>query len=398
MSDKPLSYISQISELIPITGKDRIVLASFSNNSWKVIVNKDDFSVGDKCIYIETDSILPIKPEFQFLEKRCFSSKYKGYRIKTMKMGDVYSEGIAFTLDQLHIDNKLSVDTDLTEKLEIRRIEDDIPKFMIKKPAYQRFFEKWIYRIFRIKLKRKGIGVWDFPTNIIPKTDETQVQSLKYVFGKLQNLPIYASIKIDGQSATYILSKGEFSISSRNRTVYKAPVKKAVRDLTEKKAKNLINISSHIYCAAKYNIPFNMLITCQELGIHNLALQGEVAGPGIQKNRLGLEDFELFIFSAYDINERKFFTLKTLEFICNRSFLQLVPIIKGVSTFSWKNIDELTSWTEQFTYRNGSPAEGAVIRANPSEKYMPVAMEKMNAMLSFKCINPKFKIATQKDE
>jgi hypothetical protein len=399
MSDKDLAYVSKISSLDQIEGKDRIVLASFENNDWKVIVSKTDFIVGDYCIYIETGSILPIKPEFQFLEKRCYSPKYKGYKIKTMKMGEAYSEGIAFTFKQLSLPEDHEIDKNYTDILGIRRIEDDVPdiKHQVKKPKIQRFIEKWLYKIFKIKMVKKGFFVSDFPTDLIPKTDETQVQSLSYVFNELQGMPIYASIKIDGQSGTFLLNKNKFSISSRNRTVYSAPIKKAIREINERKAKKYLDYSAHAYVAALYNLPIKLQQLAKDLNIENIAIQGEVAGPSIQKNRLGLQDFNLFIFSVYDVNARRFFTLSTLEHVAKS--LKIVPIIYSVNKFEWKNIDELTKWTEQFKYTNDFPAEGVVIRANPKDEiYMPYAMHKMNAMLSLKCINPLFKLKTQDSE
>jgi ATP-dependent RNA circularization protein (DNA/RNA ligase family) len=33
----------------------------------------------------------------------------------------------------------------------------------------------------------------------------------------------------------------------------------------------------------------------------NLAIQGEIVGPGVQKNLLGLKEVSLFVFNVYDI-------------------------------------------------------------------------------------------------
>ena len=38
-------------------------------DGWNVIVRKDEFKIDDKCVYIEIDSVLPDKPEFDFLRK-----------------------------------------------------------------------------------------------------------------------------------------------------------------------------------------------------------------------------------------------------------------------------------------------------------------------------------------
>jgi hypothetical protein len=45
-----LAMVQTIKSLDIISGKDRIVLASFENVGWHVIVGKTDFKVGDKCV------------------------------------------------------------------------------------------------------------------------------------------------------------------------------------------------------------------------------------------------------------------------------------------------------------------------------------------------------------
>ena len=86
---RKLATIREVSEITPIEGRDRIVLATV--DGWHVIVQKDDFKIGDKCVFIEIDSVLPETPWFEFLRP-------KKFRIRTMKMSNVVSQGIAFPL------------------------------------------------------------------------------------------------------------------------------------------------------------------------------------------------------------------------------------------------------------------------------------------------------------
>ena len=44
---------------------------------WHLVAKKGEFKIGDKCIYCEVDSILPERPEFEFLRN-------KNFRIKTI--------------------------------------------------------------------------------------------------------------------------------------------------------------------------------------------------------------------------------------------------------------------------------------------------------------------------
>ena len=87
-----LATISKIQDIQPIPGKDRIVLATVEN--YRSIVQKDEFKPGDKVIYVYYDAILPVRPEFEFLRKRCWSEKLQGFRIRPMKMGGAISEGL----------------------------------------------------------------------------------------------------------------------------------------------------------------------------------------------------------------------------------------------------------------------------------------------------------------
>lgn len=86
-----LAKVAAIQSIAPIEGKDRIVLAKVEN--YDSIIQKDSFKVGEKVIYVFYDSILPPRPEFEFLRARCWSEKYQGFRIRPMKMGGIISEG-----------------------------------------------------------------------------------------------------------------------------------------------------------------------------------------------------------------------------------------------------------------------------------------------------------------
>jgi len=97
---RKLATIQKIKELAPIPGKDKIVLASFYGTGWQVIVGKD-MNIDDLCVYIEPDALLPDIPEFAFLKPRCWSNSLQKHRIKTIKLGGVYSEGLCLPLSIL---------------------------------------------------------------------------------------------------------------------------------------------------------------------------------------------------------------------------------------------------------------------------------------------------------
>ena len=86
---RTLASIETISELNPISGADKIEVARIKG--WNVVVKKGQFEVGNKVVYCEVDSILPERPEFEFL-------KDKHYRIRTVKLRGQVSQGICFPL------------------------------------------------------------------------------------------------------------------------------------------------------------------------------------------------------------------------------------------------------------------------------------------------------------
>lgn len=98
---RKLASIQRIISLSAIEGADKIEKAVVLG--WNVVVKKGDFKVGDLCVYCEIDSILPDKPEFEFLRDRKF-------RIKTIKLKNQCSQGICFPLSILENYGKLIYD------------------------------------------------------------------------------------------------------------------------------------------------------------------------------------------------------------------------------------------------------------------------------------------------
>lgn len=75
---RKLASVQAITNIRPIEGKDNIEQVNI--NGWNIIVRKaENYKEGDLCVYFEIDSLLPKRPEFEFLES-------KKYIIKTMKI------------------------------------------------------------------------------------------------------------------------------------------------------------------------------------------------------------------------------------------------------------------------------------------------------------------------
>ena len=87
---RKLASIQEIASISPIPGADSIELAQVLG--WRVVVKKGEFAVGDRVVYCEVDSLLPEKPEFEFLRKCCYNKVLNGFRIRTAKLRGVISQ------------------------------------------------------------------------------------------------------------------------------------------------------------------------------------------------------------------------------------------------------------------------------------------------------------------
>jgi hypothetical protein len=233
---RALAYVVTIDEIRPIEGYDRVEYAR--TNGWWVIINKaDNLSVGDKCVYFEVDSkVNPLDERFAFLEKR-------DYRIKTIKMCKVYSQGLLIPLSTFPELGELDVNTDVTNALKVvyyvpednqrkSNSVDPMAKYRsmaarhakIAKKRWFRWLMKrdWGRRLLFVFFGKKKDTPKGWPTHFpfIHKTDEERCENLPQMLGYKQ--PLIVTEKLDGTSTTFILErkkgkdKYEFYVLSRN--------------------------------------------------------------------------------------------------------------------------------------------------------------------------------------
>lgn len=230
---RALAYIAVIEEIKEIPGYDRVEHARIGAGWWVIVSKNDNFNVGDKCVYFEVDSKVPSSDSrFAFLENR-------NYKIKTLKMCKVYSQGLIMPLSAFPEFESLDVHTDVTDKLKVtyaveednaRKNFDPDAKYKSMTARHKNIFKKpwarWIMRrswgrkvmfFFFGKKKDKPLA---FPTKFpfIHKTDEERCENMPWVLG--YERPLVVTEKLDGTSSTYILEKlgrkYEFYVLSRN--------------------------------------------------------------------------------------------------------------------------------------------------------------------------------------
>lgn len=218
---RELATIRKVGEIYPIPERDRIELAMI--DGWSVIVKKDEFKAGDLCVYIEIDSVLPPIPEFEFLSS-------KKYRIKTMKMAGVISQGICFPLSILPKSNYKEGDN-VTETLGVKQYE---PTMDIEVTERQPKKHTWLhsklmrFRLYR-EIYRRVSNVTEkkcgFPS-FVSRTDEPRIQNMPHIL-KNKRIKYIATEKLDGcvTGETLISTdKGQVKISKLVTNKIKANV------------------------------------------------------------------------------------------------------------------------------------------------------------------------------
>lgn len=337
---RKLASVQVVREIKKHIGADFLELALVLG--WQVIIRAGEVAVGDKIIFCEIDSLLPVDaPWLPVAIKDRISKKQTKdmYLVKTIKLRGELSQGLIVPLpDNL---KQYDVGADISSILGIKKYEPII---------------------FTGKFSNCSIdkGV-DYPIHLIPKTDEIRIQSKPVLLNQIQGKPYYITVKLDGTSATYLLQQDNLTVCSRNFTLFGFQSKSP-------------QTCPWWYIAEKYNL-------AQKL--HNfphLAIQGEICGPNIQRNLLNLKDLTLFVFQLIDIRTKERLPFPEFISLCE-NVLQLptVPIEESGSDFHYTDLQSLLSKTHGFYPNTKHPREGLVVRT-------------IDQSLSFKIINNEYLI------
>ena len=339
---RKLATIRTISNIEQIPNADAIELAIV--DGWKVVVAKNvGHQIGNKVVYCEIDSFLPIEPEFEFLRKTSFKKmgEEEGFRLKTIKLRGQISQGLILPLqDAIEVMKRrngevyyemLEVGMDVSELLGIQKYEPPIPA--------------------ELAGKVKGL----FPP-FLRKTDEERVQNLKTEYEEWKNSDktFYVTEQLDGSSATFYIKDGVFGVCSRNL------------ELLETEGNSFWKVARYL----------NLETKMREFG-GDFSLQGELIGEGIQSNPYKIKGQTVRFFNVFDIEDSEYLTLHQFKFITNELGLETVLILDEDFTLA-QSVDELLDYADAKSVLNSDfDREGVVIRST-------------DRTISFKSISNKF--------
>ena len=257
---RKLATVEQITSIRPIAGADAIEQATV--RGWTVVTKKGEFSEGDMVVYFETDTALPVADKrFSFLAPRGVKT-VEGedfHVLKTARLRGVYSQGLVLPFSLFWQDiadffpgmeaGHLPVlGTDVTHPLGLGKWEAPLPV-------------------------GNGDTAGPFLTKFARKTDSERIQNLVDVWPVLKSVKWDATEKVDGTSCTVVRDEeGDLRVMGRNWEIREGD-----------------NTYWNVVNSPRFAPMFELL----EPGD---ALQMEVAGVGIQGNKLKLSDVRPFVF------------------------------------------------------------------------------------------------------
>ena len=333
---RQLATIQQIKSIEPIVNSDFLELAHVMG--WQCVVKKGEFVPGDRGVYFEVDSFLPLDERYAFLQKTSYRKNEfmgEGYRIKTMTMRGALSQGLFLSLANFpELAGTMAEGDDVTELLNVRKWE--LPEAISS---------------------GSGTIIGNKPHGI-PTTDESRVQSNEKYLETLDGNAYYITTKMDGTSCTIYYKDGEFGVCGRNF---------AYADDDES-------------AMWKYAHKFALHDKMKELG-RNIAVQGEFCGEGIQKNRLKLFEPVLYVFDVVDLDTTRYMGLEGIIEVTDKLGLSRVPLEEEGDSFAY-TLDMLLEKAKG-KYPSGLGKEGIVVRSK--ENIGPY-----NSRISFKVLNNDF--------
>ncbi len=293
-----------VRELTPIAGADRIELAHI--DGWQCVVKKGDFAVGQEGLYFEIDSMIPATDaRFQFLSK---GKVTPFYRIKSMRLKATLSQGLLMPLS-------------IMTPCEVGQMDRGEELQVILG-----------VKLYEPPLPTSGKQVGTFPIHLVPKTDQERIQNIPSVLNGRSFLDFEVTEKLDGTSCTiwFHSQKGVVALQDSTQMDLKRNPYVGVASRNWEMLREDENVYSK---ALRENDLVNKLGNLRR----NIAIQGEIIGPGIQGNKYGLPQQELYVFDVYDIDEKRYLMFFERWEIVEQLGLKHVPILRDElhKKFNW---------------------------------------------------------------
>ena len=323
--ERKMATIRKIDNILPIEGADMIEAVKIGG--WTVVAQKSmGYKINDLVIYCEIDSFIPTDIAPFLTQAGHFPKEYKGVkgeRLRTKKLRGVISQGLLLPLETLtNFPSDQWFDTSPFEGSDVSSLLG---------------ITKWNPPAEFQSPDAKGL----FPS-FIPKTDQERIQNLSKDFQQWKEEGTIWEVteKLDGSSMTVFYNEGQIGVCSRN--------------LELKEDEN-----NTFWKVAKSSGAIEALIGA---GLE-VALQGELIGPGIQGNKYGLTEHQFFVYDVFDINTQTYLLPEARLSLVEGMGLNHVPLLETTSFVSATIDDVLQSAEDKSVIGSKPEREGLVFKS-----------------------------------
>ena len=376
-SERELAYIVKVLETKDIEGYDNVYYVRV--NSWWCVAPKD-IKLGDLVVYFEIDSKLPENDNrFSFLAS-------KKFRIKTIKICGVVSQGLILPLSEFPELKGCKEGDFVTDKLHVEKYDPDainegavkskVSDFQCALDRHPKFFKNPIVKylmkykpvhfvlakLFVLK-KDKDKSKWP---EWLPKTGSERIQNLPHLFGCKDKYII--TEKVDGASTSFILNeKDKYIVCSHN--VIKNP--KIGSD-----GGNFYKTNIWAESGVNYNVESVLRSLKKDLKLKTVAIQGETYGDGIQKRNYSLKNKHGFVvFHVWFNGVRQ--PIKDMIAICDKYNIPHVHVYN----YEYSIPDTVEQIIEDVDNSKSNIDDGAI------EGFVFYSQD---GQQNFKCVSPNF--------
>ncbi|HAB19217.1 MAG TPA: hypothetical protein DCE44_22615, partial [Verrucomicrobiales bacterium] len=222
------------------------------------------------------------------------------------------SQGLALPLSALPAVGSVTEGEDVTAAVRLQKYEKPVPAEI------------------------SGDAVGGLPLGLV-RTDEPNLRSYPEAIDELRPHLCAVTLKLDGTSATFAWDGTRLRVCGRNY------------EYRESETHAFWRVARELRLAEK-------LAARSE----RLAFRGEVYGPGIQKNPVGVRQVGFACFDIFHLEGRRYLDTAALHELCRQLEVPTVPAI----TDEWRvaDVESCVQLANERKYPNGTPAEGIVIR------------------------------------
>lgn len=358
---RKMASIRRIDEVGPIPDADAIEVATVGG--WKVVVKKGEFKAGDLAVYCEIDSWIPTAVAPFLTKAGHFPKVYngvEGQKLRTIRLRKQVSQGLLLPMAVLIIDydtvpGEICISSEAIPDAASGVCTTDMVGVDVSEILN---IQKWEAPPEFTSADARG----SFPSFII-KTDQERVQNCYGDVATLFDTVTWEKTeKCEGSSMTVYFRKsddaedpGTFGVASRNL------------DLKESEDNTFWKMAIELDLK-------NKLTT---LG-RNIAIQGELCGPGIQGNIYSLPRHMLFVFDVFDIDKFEYFAPDERRELTTQLGLTDAPVYAKEVSLAGKTCAQLLTDADGYSVLGlqGCRREGEVYKANLGRK-----------RVSFKCVS-----------